>query len=263
MANEMPNALDALKGMYQRNRGRGRHILEIGRREAASLRERREFSPIISRVRPYSLVITPALYEQARLTKEIISRNIPGDFVECGVWRGGSAFLMAELLQRAGIQGRAVWLFDSFEGMPEPTVPDGEAAKEYVERVDSPSYFDNFRASLEEVTENAARLGLSSYTRLVKGWFENTLPEFRERIGKIALLRIDCDWYESVNCRLENLYDQVVDGGFIVFDDYYAFDGCAVAVHEFLGRRHIPYRLETLAPDFVMINKGKLAPPRD
>jgi len=79
----------------------------------------------------------------------------------------------------------------------------------------------------------------------VKGWFENTLPRHKTRVGPIAILRIDADWYESVSCCLGNLYDQVVSSGFVVLDDYYSYDGCAVALHEFLGGRRIHHRLES------------------
>src|SRR5437016_11334268 len=116
----------------------------------------------------------------------------------------------------------------------------------YTKNTDSRSYFDNCRASLQEVQRIATELGLASYTEFVKGWFEQTLPTNRDRVGPIAILRIDCDWYSSVQCCLENLYDQVVDGGFVIFDDYYAFDGCAVAVHEFLGKRGLSHRLESV-----------------
>ena len=92
------------------------------------------------------------------------------------------------------------------------------------------------RASIEEVLRIATELGLASYTEFVKGWFDQTLPTNRDRIGPIALLRIDCDWYSSVMCCLDNLYDQVADRGFVVLDDYYTWDGCAIAVHEFLGQ---------------------------
>jgi len=94
------------------------------------------------------------------------------------------------------------------------------------------------------VQAGAAALGLTAYTTFVQGWFDQTLPVHRQHIGPIALLRVDGDWYASVRCCLENLYDQVVDGGLVVLDDYYAWDGCAIATHEFLGSRRLAHRLE-------------------
>src|SRR5262249_42285718 len=153
--------------------------------------------------------------------------QIPGAFVECGVWRGGASFLVAELLRQARARGRRVWMFDSFEGIPPPEQIDGPKALDWATNKDGPWYFDNLRVSLEEVQRTAVQLGLAPYVELVKGWFERTLPENRDRIGPVAILRIDCDWYSSVRCCLDNLYDLVVDGGFVIFDDYYAYDGCA------------------------------------
>ena len=185
-----------------------------------------------------------SLVELARQVCAILALGIPGDFVECGVWRGGASFLMAELLRQIGASDRRVWLFDSFEGLPPPAEIDGARALAYPADRTNPWYHDNCRASLEEVQGNVAALGLGEWTRLVKGWFQATLPTHRDQIGPIALLRIDGDWHASVRCCLDNLYDQVVDGGLVILDDYYAWDGCAIAVHEFLGSRRLGHRIE-------------------
>jgi O-methyltransferase len=110
------------------------------------------------------------------------------------------------------------------------------------------------------VQSSVDRLGLGDYVTLVKGWFDQSLPQARHSIEKIALLRIDGDWHSSVSCCLENLYDLVVPGGFVVLDDYYAFEGCATATHEFLGARHLNHRLVTVAnpwgvSDFAFFRK--------
>ncbi|HSF01507.1 MAG TPA: TylF/MycF/NovP-related O-methyltransferase, partial [Solirubrobacterales bacterium] len=151
------------------------------------------------------------------------------------------------LLRQAGIRDRKVWLFDSFEGLPAPEAIDGPAALSYVRGTRAPHYFDNCRASLEEVRETAARLGLAGHTEFVKGWFEDSLPAHRHRLDRIAILRVDADWYRSVRDCLEQLYDQVSDGGLVTLDDYYAYDGCAAAVHEFLAERQLPHRIESVA----------------
>ena len=200
----------------------------------------------LSRIRPFTMVPDDFLVDLGRQVEAILSYRIPGDFVECGVWRGGASFLIADLLREAREKDRTVWLFDSFEGMPAPKAIDGEAALAWASNTDDPLALDNARASLGEVRQAAAELGLASRTKFVKGWFEESLPVHSDQIGPIALLRIDADWYSSVKCCLDNLYDQVVDGGIIVFDDYYAFDGCATAVHEFLGGRQLSHRIETI-----------------
>jgi O-methyltransferase len=190
------------------------------------------------------MVPTESLTDLAHLVRAVLWYDIPGHFVECGVWRGGASFLMADLLRQAGIRNRKVWLIDSFEGLPPPEEIDGVSARAYAENTKSPAYFDNCRASLEEVQQNAIELGLAPYTEFVKGWFNRTLPVHRKRIGPIAILRIDGDWYSSVRCCLDNLYNQVVDEGYIVLDDYYTYEGCAIAVHEFLGARRLGHSIE-------------------
>lgn len=217
---------------------------------AGRLREReveRETSRLVELVRPFSMVAEPTLRDLELRVNEILDAGVPGDFVECGVWRGGSAFLMAEVLKRRGEDSRKVWLFDSFEGLPPPQAIDGPAAAAYAEDRESPRYFDNCRAAVEEVRSNARALELEGLTRIVPGWFDDTLPATVDEIGPIALLRLDCDWYESVLLCLETLYDHVSPGGLTILDDYYQWDGCAIAAHEFLARRALPHRLHESA----------------
>jgi O-methyltransferase len=154
---------------------------------------------------------------------------------------------MAEVLRRRADASRRVWLFDSFEGLPPPQEIDGPGAAQYAAETDSPRYFDNCRAAVEEVRATARQLGVEDRTEIVPGWFDETLPASREAIGQIALLRLDCDWYESVRLCLEALYDQVSPGGLVIVDDYYTWDGCTIAVHEFLAQRELPHRVHEAA----------------
>lgn len=129
----------------------------------------------------------------------------------------------------------------------------------------SQRYHDDCRATVDDVRSTATSLGLSDQVEFAKGWFHATLPEVRSRIGTIALLRIDADWYASVRCCLDTLYDSVADGGLIVFDDYYTYEGCAIAVHEFLGERKLGHGLEAFSGENgawemyggVVIRKGR------
>jgi O-methyltransferase len=152
---------------------------------------------------------------------------------------------MADLLRGRGITDRKFWMFDSFEGLPPATEIDGHRALNFRAHPEDPAYFNNNTASLEEVEQASERLGLASFVEPVKGWFESTLPKHRGRIGQIALLRIDGDWYESVKICFEQLYDQVAPNGIIVLDDYYDWQGCSIATHEFLSRRQLPHRIWT------------------
>jgi O-methyltransferase len=209
-------------------------------------------SELLDRVRPYTMVSEPALRDLAGRVHGVIDSGVPGAFVECGVWRGGSSFLMAELAKRRGETGRTTWMFDSFEGLPPPQDIDGPGAKAYAEDVENPLYYDNCRAELDEVRAAARELGLEAQTEIVPGWFDQTLGEARERIGPIALLRIDCDWYDPVLFCLETLYDQVSPGGVLIVDDYYQWDGCTIATHEFLARRELPLRVTEAAQMAVL-----------
>src|SRR5262245_7277727 len=206
----------------------------------------RDLAPILEKVRPFTMVPDESLIDLSRVVRAVVTYGIPGQFVECGVWRGGSSFLMAELLRLSGSSDRKVWLYDSYEGLPPPQEIDGQRALEYTRNTDSAWYHDNCTASLEQVRQAAAELGIGPYTEFIKGWFDQTLVPTRDRIGPIAILRIDADWYESVRCCLESLYDQVVEGGFVIFDDYYTFDGLAIAFHEVLAGRGLSHRIENV-----------------
>jgi O-methyltransferase len=206
--------------------------------------ERIQLAPLLEKIKPFTMVPDAPLVDLACLVQAVLAEGIPGNIVECGAWRGGASFLMADLLRQAGVKDRKVWMFDSFEGLPAPQEIDGSAALEYAQNTDSPEYYDNCRASFEDVQRQAEKLGLTPYVRCVKGWFEETLPAHRAEIGPIAILRIDGNWYASVRCCLDTLYDQVVDDGFVLFHTYYTYDGCALAVHDFLGERHLAHRME-------------------
>lgn len=152
--------------------------------------------------------------------------NHDGCVVECGTWRGGMIAGIAEVL---GPQ-REYILCDSFQGLPPAQPIDGPAANKW-QREDP----DNCRATVDEVHESMDMSGVRSY-RLVEGWFSETLPRLSVDIESIALLRLDADWYDSTRCCLVNLWNKVVDGGIIIIDDYYVWDGCSRAVHDFLAQ---------------------------
>jgi len=164
-------------------------------------------------------------------------RHVPGCVVECGVWRGGMSAAIAEVLGPE----REYFLFDSFEGLPPAKKNDGDAARAWQNDHDSPSYFDNCRAPVEYAQQAMRRSGVPAYT-ISKGWFDETLPSFVPPTS-IAILRLDGDWYESTLVALESLFDQLSPQGIVIVDDYYAWDGCSRAVHDFLSRRGLATRI--------------------
>lgn len=214
------------------------------RPESVVEREARELGPLLDRLAPLTTTPRDALVDLVRLVRAVVAFGIPGAVVECGCWRGGAGLLVAHALREAGVRDRKVWMFDSFEGLPPPQGIDGAAALDYAARAEDPENFQNCRASFEELQQTVRDLGLTDYVECVKGWFDETLPAHRDAIGPIAVLRIDGNWYASVRCCLETLFEQVVDDGFVIGHTYYTYDGCARAVHEFLGKHQLPFRIE-------------------
>lgn len=184
----------------------------------------------------YERLIT--LYEQVAYLER---RRLPGALVECGVWRGGAAAMMAQANLAEGQERRALHLFDSFEGMPEPRQDrDGDEATRLMRGAKLNGTALN--AVVPEVALDLIvnRIGYpEQFISVHKGWFQDTLPKARSHIGPIALLRIDGDWYESTRVVFEMLYDLVTPGGVIVIDDYGHWEGCRRATDEFLAQ-HAP-----------------------
>ncbi|MBS1596761.1 MAG: class I SAM-dependent methyltransferase [Bacteroidetes bacterium] len=171
----------------------------------------------------------PEIFFENLLLSENHLKNISGDIVECGVWRGGMIAGIAEALKG---QQRKYFLFDSFEGLPPAKEIDGERATKWQSDTTGDFYYDNCRAEQDFAIKAMSATG-SDY-KLIKGWFENTLPEFNGS-NNIALLRLDGDWYESISISLKFLFPLVVKGGLIIIDDYLAWDGCSKAVHDYLS----------------------------
>jgi len=194
-------------------------------------------------IRPLTMVGDNDLRGLVAAVDLVVRERVQGCFVECGTWRGGASFLMARRSLRQG-SPRLVWMFDSFEGLPLPGPADGPAAAAYVVNTDSPWYYDNCTATFDAVEASARDLGLRTWVQPVKGWFDQTLPSRKGELGAIALLRIDADWHDSVAACLEELVPFVATGGVVILDDYYTWDGCTRATHEFLYRHDLPYRIE-------------------
>lgn len=199
------------------------------------------------RVAPNALQNYASLSNVYDLARQLERDRIGGAFVECGVWRGGCAAVMATVAQRAG-GARGIWLFDSFEGMPEATAMDtGEQARELARGRMGGRLVPTgtVLASVDDVRSLFfEKLHLAEdAVFIVKGWFQDTLSQQKSRIGPIALLRIDADWYESTKVCLDTLYEQVVEGGYVIVDDYGWFPGCRRAVDEFIDSRKLDVEL--------------------
>lgn len=184
-------------------------------------------------------VLTPVRLDNIQnCVVEVLTREIPGDLIETGVWRGGATILMRGILKAYGVTDRSVWVADSFQGLPEPSAArhpvDAQFYSSEVNRT-----FNNLAVSLEAVRENFDAYNLlDDNVKFIKGWFKDTLP--RLSINKLALIRHDGDFYESTMDVLNNLYDKLSMGGIVIIDDYGAeFVQCTEAVDEFRKCRNI------------------------
>lgn len=206
--------------------------------EIRQLRKRRRFAHTYKQFQNFTMISADAFADNLVLADRV--RNVSGCIVECGVWRGGMSAGLASMFGA----GREYFLFDSFEGLPPAREIDGRAALKWQQDVDAPNYFDNCSASVEFALEAMGRTEAKAF-HLVEGWFEHTLPNFRPP-SPIALLRLDADWYESTMVCLKHLFDHLAPGGLLLLDDYYQWDGCSRALHDFLSHRCAVERIRNL-----------------
>ena len=183
----------------------------------------------------------------------LCQRGVTGHFVECGVAAGGSSALLAAVIQDHAEDDRRVFSFDTFEGMPDPT---GEDTHQGIQAQDTGWGAGTCSASEQSLLEVCGKLNVSHLIMPVKGLFADTLPHWVERIGPIAFLHVDGDWYSSTIDVLENMFDSVVPGGVIQFDDYGYWDGCKKAVHEFMARRGLNPELHKIDSTGVWMIKS-------
>jgi len=176
---------------------------------------------------------------------------VPGIIVECGVWKGG---MIAGIASIAGAQ-REYFLFDSFDGLPAAKVIDGEKALNWQANKTSPTYHDNCKASVEVAKQAMELAGVQSY-HAIEGWFEDSLSRFSPK-QPISILRLDADWYDSTLTCLRHLYPFVAEGGLIILDDYYAWEGCARALHDFLSESSSAGRIRQYDNDVCFLIKKK------
>lgn len=205
-----------------------------------------EENKIIDYVRAHelSMCTTLNLQQTALACKYIVVNKIPGDFVECGVYKGGNALIAAKIFDLYEINKR-VYLFDTFTGMTKPTEHDlrtsnkSSTLKKYLERRQN-DHTDWHMASIEEVKENFRKIGLlKDNVVFCKGMVEDTLDQVSNIPDTISFLRLDTDWYESTKKELEVLYNNLAPGGILVVDDYGQFDGARKAVDEYF-KKHSP-----------------------
>jgi hypothetical protein len=198
-----------------------------------------EFLALYDQCRQYTMTSWERLYAFYKSVQYVIQNKIPGDLVECGVWRGGGMKLAAQALLALGATDRRLFLYDTFEGMtePDPTVDvdssGNKAVNDWTEIQRRGVKWSS--ASIEEVREVIAGSGYPmDKVVLVKGPVENTIPGTVP--DRISLLRLDTDWYSSTKHEIEHLYPRLSVHGVLILDDYGHYRGARRAVDEYFDR---------------------------
>lgn len=220
-----------------------------------SLDRVRPFDPVLrseGRDQPFdaeTMVGTKRLDNIEHCVTTVIKDGIPGDLLEAGVWRGGSAIFMRALLEVLGDETRSVWAADSFQGLPRPD------ASISADRGDKHHQNVSLAVSLDEVKSNFRKYGfLDARVRFLEGWFSETLPG--APLESLAVLRADGDMYASTMDILVPLYPKVSEGGFVIIDDYGAIPACRQAVDDFRSANTITDPMTTIDWTGVCWRKG-------
>ena len=199
---------------------------------------------IIQKVRPFTMTSNERLYGLIESVRYIINNKIEGDFVECGVWKGGSMMAIAETLQYMGVTNRHLYLYDTFAGMTAPTDDDidqlnRDAATQLTNDVNDKTESVVWAfSSLDEVKTNIATTNYpSAFIHFIEGDVLKTIPATIP--NQIALLRLDTDWYESTKHEMENLFPKLISKGVLIIDDYGFWKGSRKAVDEYLSSNGI------------------------
>ena len=198
---------------------------------------------LIASVQHLTMTSPERILALVKAVKYLADNRIEGDFVECGVWKGGSMVATANTLISHDDTHRRLWLYDTFEGMSDPTEEDvdfmGQTADRLLgeqDRLKSDSVW--CFSPLEQVQSAMQATGYpESLVNFVPGKVEDTLPQTKP--NKIALLRLDTDWYESTRCELEHLFPRMVDGAVLIVDDYGHWEGCRRAVDEYFEKHGV------------------------
>ncbi|HEX8522156.1 MAG TPA: TylF/MycF/NovP-related O-methyltransferase [Tepidisphaeraceae bacterium] len=197
---------------------------------------------LIRKVAPYTMTSMERLYALRQAVIYLARHRIAGDFVECGVWRGGSMALAAATLVEHVDTQRRLWLYDTFEGMSEPTGADvdlwGRDAKQLLQ---TPGQQTELVHAISPIEQSQWVMRQTNYPAervvFVKGRVEESIPAHAPEV--IALLRLDTDWYESTYHELVHLWPRLAIGGVLIVDDYGHWEGARRAVDQFVEERKL------------------------
>jgi len=202
-----------------------------------------EFISVLEKCKDYTMVAADRSYALFEAVKYVVGAAVPGDFVECGVWRGGQSMLVAHTLIKLNQFDRTLWLFDTFAGMSRPTEQDvylvtGETAESLWEADKKDDHNNWCYASLEEVQKNVSTTNYpKDKINFVKGKVEDTIPKIMPE--KISILRLDTDFYESTYHELTHLFPRLEKGGVLIIDGYGSWKGSKEAVDQYFKENGI------------------------
>lgn len=206
---------------------------------------------IIRKVRPYTMTSPERLFALIEAVKYVVSNNIPGSFVECGVWKGGSMMAIAETLRQLQVTDRQLYLYDTFAGMPPPTEEDKNYSEETAaSMLQKESYVKEESvvwaySNLAEVKANISQVAYpATNIHYIEGDVLQTIPA--NDPGQIALLRLDTDWYESTKHEMVHLYPKLISSGVLIIDDYGYWKGSRKAVDEYMAAHHLSLLLNRI-----------------
>jgi O-methyltransferase len=197
----------------------------------------------IEAVRPFTMTSPERLFALIHAVRYLARQRIPGNIVECGVWKGGSMMAIARTLKQLGDESRELYLYDTFDGMVEPTGRDRTYAGEDAGALMRKSRKEDQQSiwcysPIEEVRENLLKTGYPrERVHFIKGPVEHTLPA--QAPGRVALLRLDTDWYESTKHELVHLFPRLVRGGVLIIDDYGWWQGARQATDEYFAENNV------------------------
>jgi O-methyltransferase len=199
---------------------------------------------IVESVKPYTMTTEERIAALLSIVGYVVEHRIPGAVAECGVWRGGSMMAIAQALMYHGDSSRDLYLYDTFEGMSEPTKQDesfdGQSAQSQLERDPAGSIW--CRSPIEDVRANILSTGYpEEKVHFIQGKVEETLPSVRP--DWLALLRLDTDWYESTKHELIHLFPLLDPRGLLIIDDYGHWKGARKAVDEYLSEHKLNFYL--------------------
>ncbi|HEY8265094.1 MAG TPA: TylF/MycF family methyltransferase [Steroidobacteraceae bacterium] len=225
--------LDLLRGSFAPDPVTGRLVTK----DAAPMDENMKYLGQAWPSRAHTMIGVPRLDNVRSCIETVLEDGVAGDFIETGVWRGGTCIFMRGILKAYGVEDRTVWVADSFAGLP-PADP-----AKYPKESSAPFHLHaDLAVSLEQVQRNFASYGLlDGQVKFLKGWFRDTLPG--APIKQLSILRLDGDLYESTMDAL-TLYPKLSPGGFVIVDDYNSVKACNDAIHDFREQRGIKDELQ-------------------